>query len=367
MKPLLTILSWIYGAVIAIRHRLYNWGVFKSYKFDIPVVCVGNITVGGTGKTPMAEMLISELMSSYQIAMLSRGYGRKTKGYHEVQTSDSYLKVGDEPLQVKLKFPETVVVVSEDRVSAIQRIMKEHPEVNLIIMDDGFQHRRVVAKVNILILDATRPVEQDKLMPRGRLRDLKSRLSEGHFFIVSKCSEQMTKLEKRLWRNKLHTIEYQKVYFSHIVPGDIEPLFHFEEREHIDYGCQAILLAGVGNPRPFIREAQIRFNIVDKMIMPDHYVYTREDMKRLDQMLAQHPRAIVLMTEKDAVKLFRVKKLSERLRRAMYYQPIVTELMEGPDKDFIGHLIEEIEFKGVMGVRSKRKENNEIILEDEEI
>ncbi len=328
---------------------------------------MGNITVGGTGKTPMAEMLISELMSSYQIAMLSRGYGRKTKGYHEVQTSDSYLKVGDEPLQVKLKFPETVVVVSEDRVSAIQRIMKEHPEVNLIIMDDGFQHRRVCAKVNILILDATRPVEQDKLMPRGRLRDLKSRLSEGHFFIVSKCSEQMTKLEKRLWRNKLHTIEYQKVYFSHIIPGDIEPLFHFEEREHIDYGCQAILLAGVGNPRPFIREAQIRFNIVDKMIMPDHYVYTREDMKRLDQMLAQHPRAIVLMTEKDAVKLFRVKKLPERLRRAMYYQPIVTELMEGPDKDFIGHLIEEIEFKDEMGVRSKRKENNEIILEDEEI
>lgn len=367
MKPLLTILSWIYGAVIAIRHRLYNWGVFKSYKFDIPVVCVGNITVGGTGKTPMAEMLISELMSSYQIAMLSRGYGRKTKGYHEVQTSDSYLKVGDEPLQVKLKFPETVVVVCEDRVSAIQRIMKEHPEVNLIIMDDGFQHRRVCAKVNILILDATRPVEQDKLMPRGRLRDLKSRLSEGHFFIVSKCSEQMTKLEKRLWRNKLHTIEYQKVYFSHIVPGDIEPLFNFEEREHIDYGCQAILLAGVGNPRPFIREAQIRFNIVDKMIMPDHYVYTREDMKRLDQMLAQHPRAIVLMTEKDAVKLFRVKKLPERLRRAMYYQPIVTELMEGPDKDFIGHLIEEIEFRDEMGVRSKRKENNEIILEDEEI
>ncbi len=345
MKPILAILSWIYGAVIAIRHRLYDWGILRSYEFDIPVVCIGNITVGGTGKTPMAELLIQQLSDTYTIAMLSRGYGRSTKGYREVNTSDSYLKVGDEPLQVKLKYPHAVVVVAEDRVSAIRRIRQEHPEVNLIIMDDGFQHRRVRAKVNIVILDATRHVKHDKLLPAGRLRDLKRRLKAAHIFMVSKCSDQMTPLDRRLWRNELRTIAYQRVYFSHIQPMSIEPLFYFADREAIDYGSQAIILAGVGNPRPFIREVSVRFNVVDKMIVPDHHRYTREDMTKLMRMLSKHPRAVVLMTEKDAVKLFRSKSIPEALRRAMYYQPIMTELIDGPDKDFIGTLKNEIEFK----------------------
>ncbi len=357
MKPFLTILSWIYGAVITIRHRLYDWGIFRSFDFDIPVVCIGNITVGGTGKTPMAEMLIRELMDTYTIAMLSRGYGRTTKGYREVTTSDSYLKVGDEPLQVKLKYPEAVVVVAEDRVEAIKRIRQEHPEVNLIIMDDGFQHRRVRAKVNIVILDATRPVKNDRLLPAGRLRDLKRRLKAAHFFMVSKCSDQMSPLDRRLWRNELSSMAYQKVYFSHIVPMDIEPLFAFDDREDIDYGMQAIILAGVGNPRPFVREASVRFNVVDKMIMPDHHRYTRDDMALLMEKLRQHPRAIILMTEKDAVKLFRSRSLPEALRRAMYYQTIETELMEGPDKDFIGNLKHEIEFKDFASREQQSKQS----------
>lgn len=363
MKPILTILSWIYGAVISIRHRLYNWGIFKSYTFDIPIVCIGNITVGGTGKTPMAEMLIEGLAERYTIAVLSRGYGRSTKGYYEVQTTDNYLRVGDEPLQIKLKFPETVVVVSENRVEAIHRIRKEHPEVNLIIMDDGFQHRKVKAKVNLIILDATRPVENDHLLPRGRLRDLKSRLNKAHIFVVSKCSDQMSPLERRLWRNKLCTVAYQKIFFSHIEPQDIEPLFYFEEREEVDYGCQAILVAGVGNPRPFINEAQVRFNIVDKMIMPDHHVYNKQDMQLLGEMLARHPRAIILMTEKDAIKLFRATSLPEPLRRAMYYQPIKTTLLDGPDKDFWGKVIDDIEFK--FEDKADKKKSKVIILDEE--
>ena len=345
MKPFLTILSWIYGAVIAIRHRLYDWGVFRSYEFDIPIVCIGNITVGGTGKTPMAELLIGQLMDTYTIALLSRGYGRRTKGYYEVTTADNYLNVGDEPLQVKLKYPDSVVVVCEDRVAAIRRIRQEHPEVNLIIMDDGFQHRRVRAKVNIVILDATRPVKSDRLLPVGRLRDLQRRLKAAHFFMVSKCSESMTPLDRRLWRNELRSIAYQKVYFSHIVPLSIEPLFYFEDREEVDYGSQAIILAGVGNPRPFIREISVRFNVVDKMIMPDHHRYTLTDIERLQEKLRRHPRAVILMTEKDAVKLFRSRNIPEPVRRAMYYQPIETQLIDGPDKDFIGNLKQEIEFK----------------------
>ena len=348
MKVIRGILSGIYAAVIATRHRLYDWGVLKSRSFDLPIVCIGNITVGGTGKTPTAEYLLTELSSHYKIAILSRGYGRTTKGYREVSVEDSYLDVGDEPLQIKLKFRNSVVVVAEKRVEAVERIMKEHPEVTLIVMDDGFQHRKLRAKVNIILVDSTRPIESDSLLPLGRLRDLKSRLSAAHFFIVTKCSDEMTPLDKRLWHNKLRSIAYQKVYFSTIASRRLEPLFYFEDREEVNYGQQAIILSGIGNPRPFVRDVAERFNVVGKLLFADHHRFTAEDMRSLYALHQQNPRAVVVMTEKDAVKLRRAQ-LPESLMRVMYYKPIKMALVEGPDQDFIGNLISEIEYRDKNG------------------
>ncbi|MBR4028241.1 MAG: tetraacyldisaccharide 4'-kinase [Alistipes sp.] len=344
MKIFATILSWIYRAVIVLRHKLYDWGLKKSHSFDIPVVCVGNITVGGTGKTPTAEYLLTLLQPHYNVAILSRGYGRRTKGYREVQVNDKYIDVGDEPLLIKLKFPNNVVVVCEDRVMGIERIRKEHPEVTLIVMDDGFQHRSVKAKVNIILVDSTRPIDSDKMLPLGRLRDLPSRLSAAHIFIVTKCSDTMTPIDKRLWYNKLRSVAYQKVYFSRIKSLMIEPLFHFEEREEVNYGQQAILMTGIGNPRPFIQEAETKFNVVDKLIFRDHHGFTVEDMRKLFDKLRNHPRAVIIMTEKDAVRL-RGARLPEQLMRAMYYQPISITFVEGPDQDFAGRLLKDIRHK----------------------
>ena len=346
MKILRIIISWLYAAGVYIRHRLYDWGLFKSHSYDIPIVCIGNITVGGTGKTPMAEMLISSLSSKYNIALLSRGYGRRTKGYREVTVKDSYLDVGDEPLQIKLKFSNTTVVVCEDRAKAIDRIRKEHPEVNLILMDDGLQHRSVSAKINIIILDATRPVDNDYMMPRGRLRDLKSRLAVGHYFMVSKCPDSMTPLDRRIWHNNLRTIAYQKVYFSKMEALPIVPLFEFHDRESVGYAHQAILMAGVGNPRGFVSAAEMRFDVVDKYIVADHHRYNVDDMRILAEKHSRHPRAIILMTEKDAVKLRRAHNLPESMRRAMYYQPVRMQFIDGPDQNFIGKLMADIEQGG---------------------
>ena len=346
MNFIKTILSWIYTAVVVIRHRLYDWGVFKSYSFSTPIVCVGNITVGGTGKTPMVEYLLTQLSSRYTIAILSRGYGRRTKGYHEVSIEDLYQDVGDEPLQLKLKYSDTLIVVCEDRVEAINRITKEHPEINLILMDDGFQHRAVKPKVNIIIVDSTRPIDRDRMMPLGRLRDVESRLSVAQFFVVTKCSDDMSPLDRRLWRNKLRKIAFQKVYFTCIQDCHVEPIFHFDEREEVNYGQHAILVAGIGNPRSFARRAEQNFYVVDKLFFSDHHRYTAEDLKMIYGKLKQNPRAIVLMTEKDAVKLRRATRLPETLRRAMYYQPMEINFIDGPDRDFIGNLIAEIENKG---------------------
>lgn len=344
MKVILTILSWIYRAVITFRHKLYDWGVKKSRSFDIPVVCVGNITVGGTGKTPTAEYLLAMLKPHYNVAILSRGYGRRTKGYREVQVTDNYSDVGDEPLLLKLKFKENVIVVCEDRVEGIERIRKEHPEVTLIVMDDGFQHRSVKAKVNIILVDSTRPIDSDNMLPLGRLRDLPSRLSAAHIFIVTKCSDTMTPIDKRLWYNKLRSIAYQTVYFTRIKSPMIEPLFSFEEREEVNYGQHAILMTGIGNPRPFVQDAERKFNVVDKLIFRDHHDFTAEDMRKLYDKLRNHPRAVVIMTEKDAVRL-RSARLPEQLMRAMYYQPISLSFVEGPDHDFAGRLLEELRHK----------------------
>ena len=197
------------------------------------------------------------------------------------------------------------------------------------------------SKVNIILVDSTRPIEGDSMLPLGRLRDLPSRLSAAHIFIVTKCSESMAPIDKRLWYNKLRSIAYQKVYFTHIKSPMIEPLFHFEEREEVNYGQRAILMTGIGNPRPFIADAESKFNVVDKLIFRDHYDFTAEDMHKLYDKLRNNPRAVVIMTEKDAVRL-RKARLPEQLMRAMYYQPISMKFVEGPDSDFVGCLLEKI-------------------------
>ena len=337
------LLSYPYQMVISIRHWMFNCGLLKSEKFNTPIICVGNITVGGTGKTPTAEMIVDYMKDHYKVAVLSRGYGRRTKGYLEVKSTSSYRDVGDEPLQIKLKYPDALVVVCEKRVEAIRRIEAEHPEVNLIVMDDGFQHRSVKAKVNIILVDSTRPIEGDSMLPLGRLRDLPSRLSAANIFIVTKCSETMTPIDKRLWYNKLRSIAYQKVYFTRINSPMIEPLFYFAEREEVNYGQRAILMTGIGNPRPFIADAESKFNVVDKLIFRDHHDFTAEDMRKLYDKLRNNPRAVIIMTEKDAVRLRRAR-LPEQLMRAMYYQPISMRFIEGPDQDFVSSLISEIEY-----------------------
>ena len=157
LRYLLVPASWIYGWVVHLRNYLFDAGLFKSEKFDVPIICVGNITVGGTGKTPMAEMIIGYMAKNHRVALLSRGYGRRTKGYLEVRTDSHYRDVGDEPLQIKQKFPDTVVAVCEKRAEGIRRLLHDHPEIDLVVMDDGFQHRYVEARINVVVMDYTRP------------------------------------------------------------------------------------------------------------------------------------------------------------------------------------------------------------------
>lgn len=326
------VLSYIYRMVIAIRHWLFDINVLKSQKFNIPIICVGNITVGGTGKTPTAEMIIDTMKPTYKVALLSRGYGRRTKGYREVTLDSSYRDVGDEPLQIKLKFPDVLVVVCEKRVEAIRRIEAEHPEINLIVMDDGFQHRHVDPRINVVVLDYTRPVFEDDFLPVGNLRDNLNSLYRAHYFIVTKCPEDMQPLDQRMWRKDLQLVAYQKIYFTRVVPTAAVPLF--QTPNHLREGEEVIVMSGIGNPKPFIKSVRKHYNVVANLVYPDHHVYTVEDIEKIVSHIKQHPNAMLLTTEKDAVKLRRSRRVPDLMRERLFYQPVKVEFLEGSDENF---------------------------------
>ena len=335
--------SLIFKAAVTLRHRLFDWGVLKSVKFDIPIICIGNITVGGTGKTPMAEMIIAYMSRTHRVALLSRGYGRRTKGYREVQTADHYRDVGDEPLQIKIKFPSTLVVVCEKRVEAIQRIQREHPDIDMIVMDDGFQHRYVEPKVNIVMVDATRPVQYDKMLPLGTLRDLPEMLHRAHYFVITKCPDGMKPIDRRLMHKSLVTMAYQRnrIYFTRFESFRPEPLFR-DAAESVKQGREVIAMAGIGNPGPFLNDLGKNYTVVDRLMFKDHHVYTKADMQALAKLISQHPEAVILTTEKDAVKLMRGRKVPAQVRKRLYYIPINISFTEGSETDFLKKLEQDV-------------------------
>ena len=343
LKCLLAPAAFLYKAGVTFRHRLFDWGILKSEKFDIPIICIGNITVGGTGKTPMAEMVIAYMSQMHNVALLSRGYGRRTKGYLEVRADSHYRDAGDEPLQIKLKFPDTVVAVCEKRSEGIRRICAEHPEVDLIVMDDGFQHRYVEPKINIVMIDATRPVQHDRMLPVGTLRDLPEELHRAHYFVVTKCPERMAPIDRRILRKVLIQVAYQRVYFTRFESFMPQPLFpDAAPGEPLVQGQQVIALSGIGSPKPFLAALRESYEVVAEMTLDDHHVYKVRDLNRLRELLDRFPGAVIVTTEKDAVKLTNRAKIPEEIQRGIYYLPINISFIEDSATDFLQKLEEDV-------------------------
>ncbi len=333
--------SWLYGWVVHMRNYLFDAGLLRREKFDIPIICVGNITVGGTGKTPMAEMIIDYMSRRHRVALLSRGYGRRTKGYLEVTNKSHYLDVGDEPLQIKLKFPETLVVVCEKRVEGIKRIRQQHPEIDLIILDDGFQHRYVEPKVNIIMIDSTRPPHEDRMLPAGSLRDDMDQLHRADYFVVTKCAEKMTPLQQGLLTKSLVKMAYQRIYFTRMECFRPQPLFA-NEAVNLSLGSEVIAMSGIGNPNPFHRSLEKDYKVVEQVVLEDHHIYKVRDMKMLMALLEQHPDASIIITEKDAVKLTNPTHIPEVIRQRLYYLPINISFIEDSDTDLLNRLEEDV-------------------------
>ena len=334
--------AYLYKLGVTFRHRLFDWGVLRSETFPVPVICIGNITVGGTGKTPMAEMVIGYMARKHTGALISRAYGPRTRGYREVSAGAHYRDVGDEPLQIKQKFPDTVVAVCEKRAEGIRRLLHDHPEIDLVVMDDGFQHRYVEPKVNIVMVDATRSVQNDRMLPRGTLRDLPEMLHRAHYFVVTKCPEKMAPIDRRILRKVLVSVAYQRIYFTRYESFMPRAVFEGEAAPAPAHRQPVIALSGIGNPRPFLAELRERYDVVAEMTLDDHHVYRVRDMRQLEALLTRHPGAAIVTTEKDAVKLGGRDRVPRAVRERLYYIPINISFIEDSATDLLQKLEQDV-------------------------
>ena len=339
LPPLISVpLSWLYGMVVHIRHKLFDLKILRSEEFDIPVVCIGNLTVGGTGKTPVAELLIERFSEHYRVGVLSRGYRRRTKGFVLSTPASSARTIGDEPRQMKLKYPSVPVAGCEKRAEGIRLLRKAHPEIELIILDDAFQHRYVEPWVNILLMDYNNPVYCDRLLPWGRLRDTRNQIHRANFVLVTKCPDDLNPLDMRIVINSLGLFPYQSLYFTRMRQGEITPLFADRVVGKVREGDPVIAMSGIANPVPLLESLRKRFDVVAELTFDDHHTYRLSDMRRLEALFAAYPDAVVLTTEKDAVKLTNRKKVPEAVQQRLYYVPIHVSFVADSESEFLRQL-----------------------------
>lgn len=311
-------LSWLYDAVTRLRNTLFDRGVLHEEHFDIPVIAVGNLTAGGTGKTPHVELLLRHLLPDFpdhRLATLSRGYGRTTKGLLEVSTQSSADAVGDEPLQMKRKFPSVRVLVDEDRREGIRHLLERHAEV--VLLDDAFQHRYVKPGLNILLTDYSRLYTDDALLPAGRLREHPRGAERADVIIVTKCPPALTAAEMKTLRARLHPRIDQYLFFTYNVYGTPRPLF---KAPPYTPSPTAAVVTGIARPEPL----QAHVGQVSQVVpveFPDHHRFSADDIRRIDEAVAAAGQGIT--TEKDAVRLHaHMTEFSEATRASLYVQPI---------------------------------------------
>lgn len=340
---LLTPFSWAYGAAVWLRNMAFKLNILKEQSFDVPVVSVGNITAGGTGKTPHVEYIVEALHRQYHIAVLSRGYKRKTKGFVLATDNLSPQDIGDEPYQIFHKFDGLITLaVCESRTKGIQTLLAIDPDINLIVLDDGYQHRYVKPKANILLVDYTRPPYEDKLLPLGNLREPQDNTSRADFVVVTKCPEDVKPVDIRMIKEHLNLIPWQQLFFSRIRYGTPEPVFPIRNPElmslaWLEQDDLILGITGVANHRPFVKFLK-QFGTNLKVVhYPDHHNYKREDFAYIFKLFNElkGKKKYIVTTEKDAVRILNNPYYPPKLRDIIYYIPIRVGFVDYEEKDFI--------------------------------
>lgn len=341
--------SWLYGTGVWLRNKLFDWGVYKERRFDIPVISVGNITVGGTGKTPHTEYLIRLLQKNYKVAVLSRGYKRKSKGFVLARRDTPVAMIGDEPFQMKQKFPDIYMAVDRDRCHGIEQLCDERiaPGTEVVILDDAFQHRYVKPGMNILLVDYHRLIGEDALLPAGRMREPEAGKIRAHIIIITKCPRHITPMELRVLSKQMGIYPYQQLYFTTLAYGKLQPLFAAEggkpdvletgqALESIGKEKHVLLLTGIASPEKLIKDLS-PYNIpIDSLAFSDHHDFTAKDMELIKKRFLKLPegKRIIITTEKDAVRLAGHPQLDAALKPYIYVLPVEVSFLQDQQELF---------------------------------
>ena len=334
-------LSFLYGMGVRFRNMLFDTGILESRSFPIPVISVGNITVGGAGKTPHVEYLIRLLCETKRVSVLSRGYKRRTKGYLLASSSSTSLELGDEPYQMYLKYGRQVhVAVSANRCEGIERLCSdpETKDTDVILLDDAFQHRYVKPGVNILLVDYHRLIVYDKLLPAGRLREPKDGKRRADIVIVTKCPPDLRPMDFRVITKALNLYPYQKLFFTTIEYGDLIPLFSNSRSlalSEITSDFEVLVLSGIASPQHLLCDIQKHTENVIPMTFRDHHLFTPKDIARINNTFdSMSSKRIIITTEKDAARLVGLDGLSDDVRKHIYALPIKTTFLLEQQEQF---------------------------------
>ncbi|MEA3462489.1 MAG: tetraacyldisaccharide 4'-kinase [Bacteroidota bacterium] len=333
--------SWLYGLVIWIRNSLYDHGFLRSTGFNIPLISVGNITVGGTGKTPHVEYLAELLHSKFKVATLSRGYKRRTRDFRIASAESNVSEIGDEPLQIKKRFPGIDVAVDRKRANGIRKLMSLAPWLEVILMDDAYQHRSVKPGFSILLIDFARPIDRDRLLPAGMLREPASNRNRANIILVTRSPERIKPIELREYVNRLDLSIGQHLFFTTMRYGDLKPVYSESPgRDAAWFKKQAagvLIVSGIANPRPLRQYARSINTNITELSFPDHHHYSRKDMEKISntyhELVALHQEILLLTTEKDAMRL-RDHTPEPEMRDAMHAVRIHVHFLNDDKEEF---------------------------------
>lgn len=341
----LTPISWLYGIGVRFRNALFDMGLLKSVSYATPVISVGNITVGGTGKTPHVEYLIRLLHDNYKVAVLSRGYKRKSHGYILAGKDTVMSDIGDEPYQMKRKFGDIHVAVDKDRRHGIERLTHDEAtrDVQAILLDDAYQHRYVKPGVNILLIDYHRMIGYDKLLPAGRLREPQEGTIRADIVIVTKCPADLKPMEYRVLKRVMGLRPFQKLFFTTLEYGDLLPVYGGTPRKlrSIKPTTHVLLLTGIASPRQMILDLQPYTRHITPLTFGDHHAFTAADAALINETYAALPSPkVIITTEKDSVRLQQLEGMADEVKDNIFALPIQVKFLLDDKEKFDKKIID---------------------------
>lgn len=330
-------ISWLYGFGVFLRNKAFDFGIFKRKVYPIPVICVGNIAAGGTGKTPHTEYIVNLLKDDFRVAVLSRGYRRKTSGFVLADANSTPRQIGDESYQIKTKFPEVLVAVDANRRRGIETLLKLPEKPDVIIMDDGFQHRYVKPSYVVILSDYNRPIYQDKLLPAGRLRESMIYLNDANDIIITKCPNDLVPIDFRLIQHEINPYAFQGLFFTDFQYKKVTNIFDYSKKISLDDlpFYSVLLVTGIASPKPLL-DTLVNLGVeVREINYKDHHDFSANDLEHVMNHFNTIPneKKIILFTEKDAGKIKLILKEENTIKKNLFYIPIEVNFLNPEDKE----------------------------------